>query len=692
VVPEGLGPTVTGENVLELEREFLRSDAGDPQRRALRDALVAYHARDTDDVLAEGDYDAAVEHFASLSDYLTPAEVAACEIPPDFGAVARWIIERGSRRGDEGRVMAAHLLLSCLTDGEARRASIAERERIDTWGREVRAPLASPVQRYGDLIRVWVHHDQLAPSPEVLERLTRLYREQVEAILHYEPEGRVRFSEIRDFPLLRQRLPFDIATVYLRHGDLERTIQEVERLPSSEGSTAQLLTYLRQAQGSGRAGAIALNELAGGFVRARPDVTVAVCRLGLRRFPEDGRFPLCLARVAVQRRQWARATVWYAEAVRLEPGQREVYDEALDQLDQILGQGALAEDIEQSRAMAADALAILEERRRRFPSRQAPVSRAQLLYEVGQAEMSAGFGDRAREAYEAALRSDDVAPALAREVRRALGLLQLRLGDPASSIATFEAILEGRTDQSLEGRSERAEVHERLGDARRATGDEAGAREAYEAALRLWEALAQRVPERARPTIEVRRGVLLSRLGRAAEATRAFRAVLAEPPAADRPYIEILTHLVVSQPAPELALAVFRRAQYELSLEPVWRVYLGLWAQGVAARARTPAAAELDRLFEDLARADGWAGRLAAFGHGDLSYEALVAAASDRGEQAEAHFYEGLRRLEASDRAGATARFRDVLGTGMVAFFEYAMAQELLQELEGRPGPVADAE
>jgi hypothetical protein len=96
---------------------------------------------------------------------------------------------------------------------------------------------------------------------------------------------------------------------------------------------------------------------------------------------------------------------------------------------------------------------------------------------------------------------------------------------------------------------------------------------------------------------------------------------------------------------------------------------------------------EIDGVLTSLAVTPGWTGRLASFGAGRLAYDALLAAASGRGEQSEAHFYEGARLLGAGDEPGARAAFGRVMSEHMVNFYELEMAQELL----ARPATAAPA-
>jgi hypothetical protein len=174
---------------------------------------------------------------------------------------------------------------------------------------------------------------------------------------------------------------------------------------------------------------------------------------------------------------------------------------------------------------------------------------------------------------------------------------------------------------------------------------------------------------------------LRSRIGDDAASVATFRRALDSSPSWREPYAAMLSHLVVSRPDADLAETVLRRAQFQLTLEPEWRVYFALWTLAVAGRASAEVSPDVRQLLEEMAAGQGWSARLASFGAGQLDFEQLSAAATSRSERAEALFYEGTRLLGAGDREGAVRRFREVIATGMVSFFEHAMAQELLNVL-----------
>jgi tetratricopeptide (TPR) repeat protein len=288
--------------------------------------------------------------------------------------------------------------------------------------------------------------------------------------------------------------------------------------------------------------------------------------------------------------------------------------------------------------------------------------------------MSQGNVNEARQRLEASLRAHET-----REAHQALGLLLERVGQPREAARHYRRALDMTEERGAEGIADRAELTEQLGDAFRQTGDEAQALRMYRQALQMWNGLVRDVNGARVSVVHVRRGVLMSRLGEERGAAEAFGTAMEAAPAWREPYAAILSHLVVSSPNLTLAEDVMRRAQYQLTLEPEWRVYFALWVQTIAARSSSQADGEIRSVLDDLSRGDSWMARLAAFGRGSLP--SLVNAASSRGQRAEAHFYEGARLLGTGDVAGARQHFEEVIETNMVSFYEYAMAQELLREL-----------
>ena len=128
----------------------------------------------------------------------------------------------------------------------------------------------------------------------------------------------------------------------------------------------------------------------------------------------------------------------------------------------------------------------------------------------------------------------------------------------------------------------------------------------------------------------------------------------------------------------DLALETFRQVLPRDEVRASLKLYFSLWLHELALRqglTQDPAVLEFLASY----RADSWQGKLAQHAQGKLSYDDLLRGATDSGEQAEAHFYEALRRWRSGDPTDAKLLMRKVLGTGRMAFFEYDMAQNYLE-------------
>jgi len=438
-----------------------------------------------------------------------------------------------------------------------------------------------------------------------------------------------------------------------------------------------LIAALRDARDEGSDGSEALVQLVGHYLRRapRPDVVLALCELGLRRDDADARFPQCLARVSALKGDYAGATAWYAEAVARAPDERELYDEALTVLRDLIEQGRFESDARSARTVANEAEHILAERLRRWPRPAPPVRPEQLHLAIGIAEMSAGNAAEAKRRFEASIAAHENADALVE-----LGNLTERTGHAADAARLYRRALDITPQRGREDGQRRARILESLGEALTESGSATQATRMYQQALELWDASVAGMTGPALAEAQVSRGVLLDRLGRHREAVTAFDLAIVAAPDQFSVYAKILSHLVIATPDVQLAHSVFRRAMRQLTLEPEWKVYFALWVQAIAGRGRTPAEPDVRETLESLATGDTWWARLAKFGIGQLPYSDLLAAASGRGEQTEAHFYEGARLMGQGDMDRARRLFRRVLEMNMVNFFEHEMAQQLVAQ------------
>ncbi len=663
-------------------RRFLRMPVGSSERVKLRDRLIASVLSQAQSLADVGDYEGVVVEVSRLTMFLSPSDYAAGVLPKYVEPIAKHIADRGGRLGDEGNVLAANFILERLT-GDA----IYQRryDAVASWGREARADLDTVSQQYAGLISVWIDHADLTPAPEVLDTLADLHIAGRDAVAAESAENRHRLGIAGERQL--RLAPLNVAAVYLTHGDIESAVAKVGSMAQGgAGGELQLrlLDLMQAARSTDEVGAAATFELVEGYRVARPDVAAGLCRSALVRFPQDHRFPTCMARVAADAEQFADATAWYVISIELAPEMIELYDEALGQLDEFIKSRLADPHPERSSSLARGAETILAERQKRWPDSAPPMAPNELEFLIGMLEMNAGHADEAQERFEQSIENDEDPAALSQ-----LGLLLERTGHPGEAEQRYRRALALSPSDSLAHDLQRADILENLGNAARSQGRTREMTAHYNAALRSWTEAHDQVEGPTAALVEMRRGVLLDGLGRHEEAVDAFETAMSHAPQWRDVYAGILAHLVSSNPDFELASSVWRRSQLHLTLPPEWKVYFTLWIQLITARSGQPPAAEHTDLLRRLGGGSNWWGKLASFGAGDLDYADLMSVASSLGEETEALYYEGTRLFIAAEHEAANDQFRRVLDTKMVSFFEYEMARKLLldQKRASEPKP-----
>ena len=669
---------VTDTTYADALRHFWLRTADDPTREALRTRLVEHLLAKAPALITAGEYEAVVEHVATVTQLYTPAEIADAKLPAGLEPLARFLVERGSPRGDEARVLSGLLVLRGIRAQDP--APADQYRRVREWGFDARAALGSPLERFEEgIVEVWEEHARLTPTPKVLSTLARLYVERRNALvaLFQSNERRVPLSaEVFEGV---QRTAMSVAAIYLRHGDIASAMSQLQAMGASGGIEEKLLEILETAREEGNDGSGALLDLARAYLEdGQPDVSRALCVLGLRGQREDARFPQCLARIAATQNDFAGAMAWYAEAVRLMPEERGLYDEILEVLSSLMEQGLFGSDAAQTRTIAKRAAEILEERTRRWPDSPPAVKPEDLYMAIAIAEMNAGNAPEAEARLRKSLAAKETVGALLQ-----LGLLLERVGRGPEAAELYRRALNTVGSEKHEGEPRRAEILERLGDALRMQGRPQEATQMYEQGLALWDENLSRQKGQRIGLAHLRRGVLLGRLARRSDSVTAFERAMELAPEMRETYATILAYLAVSEPDSRFAHRVFRAALNQLSLEPEWKVYFALWLRMIATRGNAPVESDVSEILEDLGQGDDWSAKLAQYASGKLAFETLMESATDVGERTEATFYEGARRYAAGDLEGARAMFQRVLDSNMVNFYEYAMAQELIARTHG---------
>lgn len=668
-LPANIPDAVDASNVDESVRLLHTMQAVENGRVELRDRILAHMAVKHRGLLEGPDFDALITAYASMVAILVPEDYVAERFPTELIPFARRIAELGSPRGDEARVMAA--LLTLRSGGDE--AGQSEYEEVQRWGRAARGGLDNPMERLTGLIEVWNEHARLSPAPEVLIALANLHIERRDAVANMFREGSSLLMAMRGLPSQVARVaPLDVAAVFLQYGDLASALSHVTAMGADGDTEAQLIRVMNAAREDD--GADAIVELSEAYREARPHVAVGLCRLGLRRFPQDARFATCLARVAVTAEQHEDATAWYLAAIELEPDLIGLYDEALGHIDEFLEVGIFRGDSQRARTLAARAQRISDSRAIHFPSAAPAVAPERISLLLGTAEMHAGNPDEARVQLQRSIQGRPNADALEQ-----LGLLEERTGNYTESVAIYRRALDLAT-----GDVRRAALLERLGDGYAGAENAAQSSRMYTQALQTWDRVLEGLQgEGAAPFIaetQVHRGVLLGHLSRRDESQAAFRAAIAASSQDRSIYAAILSSLVVgAEPDREFAETIFRAARNQTNLAPAWRVYFALWVRIIAIRAGEEPSSDVVTALRQSEQLTGWSGQLARFGAETLSGEELLESAESKGQQTESLFYAGAFRSSA-DPAAAKTMMERALRFSMIGFYEHTMAQQLTRQ------------
>ena len=675
---------VSRSNISDATRLFYRLDLHDGGRETLRDRIMEFLVSDATPALEHHEYDEVVRRLEHAMSYYSPEDFEAHHLSTRLEPLAQFVVDRGSPRGDEGSVLGALRILANLhADGPA----VARYQQLATWGQEVRENIPNPNDRYSGLVRAWEQHAKIAPAGDALDTLSRLYVERRNALLGVLTRGEQNiFAGMLDYRsanIAMLRAPYDVAAVYLAVADFAQAHAHVRGMGSTTDGEARLAQVIQVAgdDTSGEAGD-ALMVLATGFLNeeiGRPDVAEAVCRYGERHHTNDARFPHCLARVSAVLGEADSVPAYYIEALSLTEDKLPLYDEALTTIEALLTSEKSRENWDLATRLSEKESALFAERIRLFPNQTSHYSKERLELVLGQVAMEHGLLEDAENHFKESIAAHPTGTALL-----ALGSLYEHTSRGRLAVEVYRQALDLIPVGGENAGIDQAAVQVRLANAFRVSGDADQARRIYTQALDSWKAHTAdggAIGFRARAQV----GIIEERLGNVAKMKEAFEQALADS-AADTTdyYAQMLSYLVMAQnPDPALAFSVYESALHHASLTNEWKTYFALWAKAVAERAHVTPDPEIDENLRRVSEGSSWIAHLARFGAGDETYEAMLAIAATNGvgQQAEAHFYEAMRRFGAGDQLGAIAALHEAQATHMVTFFEFDMASEILRTI-----------
>lgn len=650
-----------------------------PQRMehlaVLRDYLVGY-LEGALKAGKDGEAEAALRYTLSL---YSAADLRTADAAPGLAAVARELYRRTARRGDEQPSLLALAVEQRFGDAATRKHAVRDWEALEAWLVDNGPFATEPLLAHEDLERSLEAVAAVFPSPFVVQRLADLYVARYEQAKGAHAVGSgvgnpsLRRIEITGYLLLR---------LYLRADDPEGALAAMARVEGDE-AVGQLRTVVKDAFASRRS-ARSLLSLAEQFVPeadAEPGLPYVsqswgiidnLGRRALDRFPKDPYVHLLRARSLEFEGLHVAAIHHLRRSIELKD---DIY-EAWQMLAQ-LEQGQLRALARQDPEAAQQRLEQLEAFHHRAMKlwRDRPVRPAlpEAYFAVAEGLYQRGLVDEAQEL----LRKGAAIEALPQTLDL-LGTIAAKRGRFGQAQGYYEDLVRLPHDERDARLRWEARARGQLGEIALRRGDSETSTTHFRTALRQTNELLTR------PAMEMveqsdrylDRGRLLFFLGEIDLALDDFELAAELAPYHVKAYAEPMLQLV-SHGYYQEARSVYLRALGEAEVADSLKLYFSLWLNELALRQGLPADHDAVAFMRGYS-GDGWGRKLALHARGELSYTKLLDGARDRGERAEAFFYEGLRRWRAGDRVAAKKLLEQVVGSGLMGFFEYDMAQVYL--------------
>jgi tetratricopeptide (TPR) repeat protein len=674
---------VTDENYFEVVRR-LHAAPGDARGRGeLRDLVIQHLGRRFDEAMSHHDTDGAWTAFTQALGLYPGQELQRGVVSSRLGPMAEAMLGVYEPRGDEGKVLVALVVLTLTAEDPAPYS--ARYSDVSRWSTEARQAMPSDTERVFGLIRIWEQVTSNVATQEPVETLTDLYLERhlllqgaftgppdLAALLS--PSGEADFQNLLS---VRGQSVADIVTLYLRAGRASDVRRAVGQLGNLVGPDRELVQATRNLENEHRR-AEALVLLASNLGREHPDVALRLCHQGHRELPGDERFCLCLAELYRHFDDVAGAFEYYEAALEAAPTP-ENYDQALRYLAEQLQVALNTEDTRGARETFTRAERVLAGFIESHPDLEPPIRRDQLMFLIGMGEYNSGNIDASVQRFEASNASRPNRASLLQ-----LGIIAERRGHADQAVRLYRSALDQREDDG-ENPLDRAVVLGHLADATALAGQRDRAQTLYNEALEMLRVAAAELPPQAEPEVLIERGIVLHRLGRAAEGNVELNRALAVAPQRRATYGRLLS-FYVGHGMVEESIDVFRMAFNHSDLERIWKIYFSMWLVGLQQRLGQTPDPIAERFLESV-EGEEWIDLLGRYYAGSLPFETLLSRAETQGQRAEAYYYEAVLQLAGGNRERADQLLQQVIDTDMLGYYEYEFALLIRAGLAGSPPP-----
>ena len=651
-----------------------KSSVRTDQREQLLHFLVGYLR----DRLKKGDEEEAVQALRYGIALYTPGELRDGKLgAPELAEAAAGVYRMAARRGAEKPSLLALAVTQRFGDDAERKRALDQWDVLEQWVTRNGPFAAEPLLRHDELERALEDVAAAFPSPFVVERLSDLY------VARYKTAMQARNSDAGSGPRRRIEVTgYLLMRLYLRADDVEGAKAAMKRV-ELDMPVAKLAEMMDEAFRPRRSATPLLAfaeqfapdpgaETAEPYAAQGWAIVDNISRRAVQSHPKDAYAHLLRARSFRQAGLGHAAMVHLRRCIALKEDVFAAWQE-LAQLEQrelerlaAANPKAAADRLPQIELLHGRARQLWSDRPIRPGMPEAFYTVAEGLYEVGEAT-------RAEKLLERSVGIEPVPSSL-----DLLGTIALKQSKLAEAKSRYEDLANLAYDNEVAQLQWEARARQQLGAIALRQGDSAASMRHIRMALRHTNELLARPSDdvQGRAARLVERGKLLFFLGDTELAMADFaRAAELAPDDAKvytDPLITVVSHGYLGE-----ARTIYRRAMGRPGLSDTLKLYFSLWIVELAKRQGHPGDPEAEAHVKSY-HADKWGKMLAKHARGEIDFEALAGAAQDRGQKAEAYFYEALKRWDAGDATSAKSLLHKVIDTGMMGFFEYDMAQSYL--------------
>ena len=668
------------------EYDALALDAAErPGRRA---SLESYLVAQLDDALGRNHPEDGYDFFKQALTLYDPIELRQPVADARLMRAADKVERAFKKRGAHEEVLTA-LAVEMQLDRAGEATAMQRWNEVLGWlraGGATENEVGGAVDGRGRVIEDLEKVSQLWPSPFIVAQLDKLYFER-HASSGVDALGRKGARRTNDLRALLARGPmpsaaYDLARLYLRVSDPDHAVAALARLappysPGDEQVRELVDKYVGAKANPGDAIKIAMLLAQPGHEDV--DVAERVCIDSARRFNKSAEPHLCAGQLAMARDQLVVALREFEAARQLQPANREIWQQLARLFERRLFQLATGNGSDENLNLAAlqprlaEVEAFHAAAAKQFPGEPLHPSLAGALFEVGRGYVNIGKVATGMEYLERSVGVEPQATSL-----ELMGQIRFKKGEPKAALALFERAIAVHQPERGDEVYWRAKLRREMADAYDAVGDTQAAETARKAALADWDIMSNLglTPE-GRAEAGEERARLYYQLGDRDAALQSVEAAIDAMPDRAITYANVIAFLI---PRGELeeALDAYHRALGRNEVTEYLKVYCSLWIVDLAQRAHQP----VDPLASAyLSSMDGnkWYDDLARWATGRESDQVLLSRVDTPGKRAESSFYRGLKLAGEGKLDDARKLWRDTVGTDMMAFFEFDMAQMFLK-------------